>query len=74
MCYHDLRMCLESRLYSPSLPLPEDHIALPVTAADPLPVWGEADLACVPGDGVASKPLVPCLTEVVCTVDQDLVV
>ena len=37
--YDDLRMCLEPRLDSPSLPLPEDYVALPVTAADPLPVW-----------------------------------
>ena len=36
---HDLRMCLQPRLYSPRLPLPEDHVALPVTAANPLPVW-----------------------------------
>jgi len=71
---HHLRMCLESRLYSPRLPLPENYVPFPVTAADPLPVRREADLASVPGDGVASEPLVPCLTEVVRAVDQDLVI
>ena len=74
MCYHDLRMCLEPRLYSPSLPLPEDHVTLPVTAADPLSVWREADLASVPSDGVAGEPLIPGLTEIVRTVDENLVV
>jgi len=71
---HYLRMRLEPRLYSPSLPLPENHVALPVTAANPFPVWREANLAGVPGDGMASEPLVPCLTEIVRTVDKDLVV
>ena len=67
-------MCLEPRLYSPSLPLPENHVALPVTTTDPLPVWRKADLACVSGDGVASKPLISRLTEIVRAVDKDLVV
>jgi hypothetical protein len=67
-------MCLEPRLYSPSLPLPENHVALPVTATNPLPVWRKADLAGVPGDGVASEPLIPRLTEIVRAVDKDLVV
>ena len=74
MCDHDLRMCLEPRLYSPSLPLPEDHVALSVTAADPLPVWRETDLAGVPGDGVTSKSFISRLAEIVRTVDEDLVV
>lgn len=74
MCYHDLGMCLEPRLYPPGLPLPEYYVALPVAAANPLSVWGEADLAGVPSDGVAGEPLIPCLTEVIRTVDQDLVV
>jgi len=74
MCNHDLRMRLESRLYSPGLPLPENHVAFPVTAANPFPIWRKADLTGVPGDGMASEPLIPCLTEIVRTVDEDLVV
>jgi len=74
MRYHDLGMCLEPRLYSPSLPLPEDHVPFSITATDPFPIWREADLAGVPCDGVAGKPLIPRLTEIVRAVDEDLVV
>lgn len=71
---HHLRMRLESRLYSPGLPLPEDHVTLPITAADPFPVWREPHLASISSDGVASKSLVPRLTEIVSAVDKDLIV
>ena len=74
MSDHDLRMRLEPRLYSPSLPLPENHVTLPVATTDPLPVRRKADLTGVPGDGVAGKPLISRLPEIVCTVDEDLVV
>lgn len=74
MSNHHLRVRLEPRLYPSSLPLPENHVALPVTATNPLPVRREADLTGVPGDGVASEPLVPSLTEIVRAVDEDLVV
>ena len=67
-------MRLEPGLYSPSFPLPENHVTLPVTTTNPLPVRREADLAGVPGDRVASEPLIPGLTEVVRAVDKDLVV
>ena len=67
-------MCFEPRLYSPGLPLPENHVALPVAATNPLTVRRETDLAGVPGDRVAGEPLIPGLTEVVRAVDKDLVV
>jgi hypothetical protein len=71
---HDLRMRLHPRLYSPGLPLPEDHVTLSVPAANPFPVWREPDLARVPRDRVPSESLVPCLTEIVRAVDKDLVI
>lgn len=74
MCNHNLRMCLEPRLYPPSLPLPENHVTLPIPAANPFPVGREADLAGVPGDGMAGEPFVPRLAEIIRAVDEDLVV
>ena len=71
---HHLRVCPQPRLDAARLPLPEHDVALAVSAADPLAVWGEAHLAGVPGDGVSSEALIPRLPEVVRAVDQDLVV
>ena len=70
----DLGVCAQARLDPACLPLPKHHVALAVAAADPLAVGREADLAGVPGDGVAREPLVPRLAEVVGAVHQDLVV
>ena len=71
---YNFGMGMQSRLDAPRLSVPEDDIAVAVAAADPLAIGGEADLAGVPGDGVTSKTLVPCLAEVVCAVDKDLIV
>jgi len=74
MCNHHFRMCLEPRLYPSGLPLPEDHVPLPVTTTDPLSVRRKTDLTGVPSDRVPSEPLVPCLAEVIGAVYEDLIV
>jgi len=71
---YDLRMCLESRLYSARFPLPENHVTLSIAAANPFPIWRKSDLTRISGDGVPGEPLVPRLTEIVRTVDEDLII
>lgn len=71
---YNFGMGMKSRLDAPSLPVPEDDIAIPVAAADPLAIGGEANLAGVSRHRVASETLVPCLAEVVRAVDKDLIV
>ena len=70
----DLGMCMEARLYPAGLPVPEDDVPGAVPAADPLAVWRKPYLTRVPRDGVPREPLLAVLPEVVCAVDEDLVV
>jgi len=61
-------MCLEARLDASRLPIPENDIALTVSAADPFPVGGEPNLASVTCNGVTCEAFLAVLPEVVSTV------
>lgn len=74
VCDDNLGVGAEPGLYTTCLPLPEYNVALAVSAAYPLAIGREPNLASVSGDGVSSKSLVSRLTEVVRAVNQDLIV
>ena len=67
-------MCLEARLDASRLPIPENNITFTVSAADPFPVRGEANLASVTCNGVTCEAFLTILPEVVSAVYQNLVV
>ena len=69
-----LRMTPQPRLDPPRLPIPAHDVALAVPAADPFTIRRKPDLARVARNGVAREPLLAVLPEVVCVVDEDLVV
>jgi hypothetical protein len=71
---HHLTMRLQPALDPPRLPVPEHDIPRTIARRDPLAVGRKADLAGVPGNGVAGEPLLPVLSEVFGAVDEDLVV
>jgi len=69
-----LGMTPELALDTTCFPIPENHVALCVSARDPLSIRGETDLASVSRNGMASKPLFPVLSEIVGVVEQDLII
>lgn len=71
---HDLRVCLQARLDAARLPIPKHDIAIAVPTADPLAVRREADLARITHHTVPREAFLAVLSEVVCAVDEDLVV
>lgn len=71
---YDLRMSLQTGLDPTCLPVPKNDIPLAITAANPLAVRRESNLASVSGSRVTRETLFPVLPEVVCAIDQDLVV
>jgi hypothetical protein len=62
-------MTSELALDTTGFPIPEDHVALGISAGKPLAIWGKPDLTGVPCNRVASKTLFPVLTEIVGVVD-----
>lgn len=70
----NFRMCSQSTLYPPILPIPEHHVPVRISTADPSPVRREPDLACVSCNGVSCEPLLSVLSEVIGGVDEDLIV
>ena len=74
VCNDDLLVTWQTGLYPSRLPIPEYHISRAITTAYPLPVRRKADLASIAGDGVPCESLLSVLSEVVCAVDEDLVV
>lgn len=71
---NDLLMRMQSRLYSTSLPVPEDDIARTVTTTDPSSIWGKSDLTSITCHSMSGKPFLPILSEVVGAVDEYLIV
>lgn len=67
-------MCLRARLDTTCFPIPNDEIALGITAAYPFTVSRETNLACISGHGVTCKPFLPILAEVICTVYENLII
>jgi hypothetical protein len=74
MGYNHFGMASELALDTTCFPIPENHVALCISARDPLSIRGETDLASVSCNGVASKPLFPVLSEIVGVVEQDLII
>ena len=70
----DLRMCPDPAFNPAGFPVPEYNVARPVAAADPLAVGRESHLACISRNRMPREALLAVLPEVVCRVDQDLVV
>lgn len=69
-----LAMRLQPRLDAAGLPVPEHNVTLPISTAYPFAVGGEPHLTGITGNRVSSEPLLSVLPEVVCTVDEDLVI
>jgi len=67
-------MGLQTRLDATSFPIPEDDVAFTVSTTDPLSIGGKSNLTCITSDGVSSEPLFAILPEIVCAVNQDLIV
>ena len=57
-----------------SLPVPEHHVTLTVSARNETAVWREPDRTSVTSNGVPGKSLFPVLTEAVGRIDKNLVV
>ena len=69
-----LGMGPQAGLYAACLPLPKHNITLSIATADPLAVGRKSHLACVTRDRVSGEPLISCLPEIICAVNQDLIV
>jgi len=70
----NLVMALQLALDPACLPVPEHHVSFAISATYPFPIWGEAYLTGVSRDGVARKPLLAILSEVVRVIKQNLIV
>lgn len=70
----DLLMGVQPLQDLASLPIPEDHVTLTVTARDEPTVRRETDRTGITGDGVPCETLFPILSETIGRVDEDLVV
>ena len=71
---HHFAVCLESHLHPSHLPIPEYNIPSAIPATDPLPIWWEANLACVPCNGMSHKLFLLVLPEIVCAVHENLII
>jgi hypothetical protein len=67
-------MSLQSRFDSSRLPIPEYNVACSVATAYPLAVGGKPDLTSIACYRMARKPLFAILPEVVCAVNQNLII
>ena len=70
----DLLVRMQSLQDLASLPVPEDHVPLPVTTGYETSVWRESDGTCISGNGMTSESLLSVLSEAIGRVDEDLVV
>jgi hypothetical protein len=61
-------MCFEARLDASRLPIPENNITFPVSAANPFAIRREPNLASVTCNGVTREPFLAVLPEVVSAV------
>lgn len=64
----------QAGLYAACLPLPENHIALSISAANPLAIGRKSYLARITCDRVPGEPFISCLPEIVRAVHQDLII
>jgi len=55
-------------------PVPENNISFTISTAYPLAVRGKPNLARVTSNGMTCKPLFAILTEVVCTINEYLII
>jgi hypothetical protein len=74
MSDHNFGVSLQPRLDSSSLPIPEHNVSFAISTAYPFTVRRKSNLARVTSDRVSSESLLAVLTEIVRTVDQNLIV
>jgi hypothetical protein len=74
MCNDDLIVALQLALDATRLPIPEHHVPLGVTAAYPFPIWRKSDLTGISGNGMPCEAFLAVLSEVICVVEQDLII
>jgi hypothetical protein len=74
MCNDDFIVALQLALDTTRFPIPEHHVPFGVTAAYPFSIWRKSDLTRITRNGMPSEALLAVLSEVVCVVEQDLII
>lgn len=74
MRYHHFRMTFQARFNLSCPPIPENNVPIAIAAAYPFPIRRETHLTSISSNGVARKAFLAILSEIVCAVDEDLVV
>lgn len=70
----DLGVAFEPRLNPTSFPFPEYHVAVTISRADQSTIGREPNLARIASNSMTRKSLLAVLAEVVCGVDENLIV
>lgn len=74
MVNHNLLVRMQPFQNLAALPVPKDKVTLSVTRRNESSIWGKPDRTGVSGNSMTGEPFLAVLSEVVCRIDEDLIV